>query len=936
MLPNILRGRYKIVSSLGSGGFGKTFLAQDLDLPGHPQCVVKQLKPQSNHPFVLQTSRRLFDQEAQILHQLGNHSQIPRLLAHFEENQEFYLVQELIIGHDLKQELPLGQHWSQKQVVVLLTDILQILEYVHQQNVIHRDLKPANLIRRTSDGKLVLIDFGAVKQVSTQTIDAQGEQSLTIAIGTPGYIPAEQLQGKPRLSSDIYALGMLGIQALTGVLPNQLPENSNTGEVSWRNQLEVEQVQGSPLLDILDKMVLRDFRQRYQNATEVLQILAPLISSPVEYLHFGGNKGEGRRQRAEGNDQCLAGHELISPSLRPQNKDETLPLQIRTQSTLAIPSSPATVANWQEYRLRQILINKVRNFWIKGVLETSLHGRAMIELGLEERTDLVQRPWGLLWGNPDVPQQTLPSNITVTDQFSEMGEGRSLLILGEPGAGKTTTLLELTRDLLNIANKDLTQPIPVVFNLSSWKRGKQSISHWLVEELNTKYQVSREIAKNWVQAGQLLLLLDGLDEVNAQHREACVIAINQFSQEHGTTEMVVCCRIRDYQAIKHHLSLQTAICLQPLTLQQIHQYLNSAGVELAAVSRALQEDTTLQELARSPLMLSIITLAYQGMPTEDLPKISAIEERRKHLFDAYIQRMLCRRIAGQSYPKDKIMHWLSWLAQRLQEQSQTVFLIEKMQPDWLQTNWQKRIYVISLLLSFILFGLLVGHLILPMRLIQLTLVLTASGLLFWVIFGFKEINPVEQLQWSWQKASKHLALGIIFGTMLAFLLKIIYELIFKPWFFDIHLSESFLIHSFVRGIVFGLTMGMIFGIIRGFTGASVQKVTVPNQGILQSAKNAIIFSLIGFVVLFISASILQWHPFFWAIFGLGFGLALGGGEACFKHFILRVILYCSGSIPWNYARFLNYATERIFLQKVGGGYIFIHRSLLEHFAKMSK
>ena len=915
MHPNILRGRYKIVGSLGSGGFGETFLAQDQDLPGHPQCVVKQLKPQSNHPFVLQTSRRLFDQEAKILHQLGNHDQIPTLLAHFEENQEFYLVQELIIGHDLKQEFPLGKHWSEKQVFLLLKDVLQILEYVHQQKVIHRDLKPANLIRRASDGKLVLIDFGAVKQVTTQITNTQEEPSLTIAIGTPGYTPAEQLEGKPRLSSDIYALGMLSIQALTGVLPNQLPEDPHTGEVSWRNQLEVGQVRGSPLLDILDKMVLRDFRQRYQSASEVLQVLLTLTANSSTALP-------------------------TSPSLLPKSEDETLPFQVSSQPTLVTSNQPlpppAIELNRQEYRLRQILINKVRNFWIKGVLETSLHGRAMIELGLAERTDLVQQPWGLLWGNSDTQQQTLPSHITVSDKFSEMGEGRSLLILGEPGAGKTTTLLELTRDLIDLATKDLTQAIPVVFNLSSWKGGKQTIRDWLVEELKTKYQVSQEIAKNWVKTGQLLLLLDGLDEVSNQLKEACVLAINQFSQEHGTTEIVVCCRIQDYQAIKHRLNLQAAICLQPLNLQQIYQYLNSAGVELAAVSTAMQEDTTLQELARSPLMLSIITLAYQGISREDLPKISAIEERRKHLFDTYIQRMLSRRSFRRNYPKDKVIHWLSWLAQRLHEQSQTVFLIERMQPGCFQKKWQKRIYVSSLLLIFIFLGVLVVHLVFPMQIIQLTLILTASGFLFWLIFGFKDINPIEQLKWSWIKARKNLSIGIIFGTIVGLLLKIIYELIFKPYFFNIHLSGDFLLYSFLRGIAFGITMGIIYGVIRGFTGASVQKVTFPNQGILQSAKNAIVFSVVGFVTLFIAAIILRWYPFFWAIFGLSFGMALGGGEACFKHFILRLILYSSGSIPWNYARFLNYATELIFLQKVGGGYIFIHRLLLEHFAKMSK
>jgi serine/threonine protein kinase len=146
-----LGGRYKIVSELGAGGFGQTFLAEDLHLPGHPRCVVKQLKPQVSDAERLQTARRLFDIEAQVLYQLGNHDQIPRLLAHFEDNQEFYLAQELIEGEPLTQEFVGGSLWHEERVIALLQDLLQVLTFVHQQHVIHRDIKPSNLIRRKHD-----------------------------------------------------------------------------------------------------------------------------------------------------------------------------------------------------------------------------------------------------------------------------------------------------------------------------------------------------------------------------------------------------------------------------------------------------------------------------------------------------------------------------------------------------------------------------------------------------------------------------------------------------------------------------------------------------------------------------------------------------------------------------------------------------------------
>ncbi len=277
MQGRILGGRYQIIRHLGAGGFGNTFVAVDGHLPGKPHCVVKQLKLKTTaEPIVLQTVRRLFNTEAEVLYQLGNYDQIPRLYAHFEEDEEFYLVQELIEGRELRQELPLGQQLSETEVIRLLHEIIEILAFVHQQNVIHRDIKPANLIRRKQDGKLVMIDFGAVKQISSQVINSQGQTSLTVAIGSPGYMPTEQQAGKPRFCSDIYAVGMIGIQALTGVYPTQLPEDSATSEIIWRDRVQV-----SPdLADILDKMVRYDFRQRYQSAAEALKSLHFLRSRP--------------------------------------------------------------------------------------------------------------------------------------------------------------------------------------------------------------------------------------------------------------------------------------------------------------------------------------------------------------------------------------------------------------------------------------------------------------------------------------------------------------------------------------------------------------------------------------------------------------------------------------------------------------------------------
>ncbi|MBR8835417.1 MAG: AAA-like domain-containing protein [Stigonema ocellatum SAG 48.90 = DSM 106950] len=266
----ILRNRYKIFQHLGGGGFADTYLANDLDLPGQPICVVKHLKPRNPNPDFVNFARERFDREAEYLYRL-EHPQIPRLLANFPENGELYLVQEYVDGHDLTKEIFLGVPKPEDEVRKLVREILEVLAYVHQQNIIHRDLKPQNIMRR-NDGKIVLIDFGAVKEISALQFNAQGASNLTVAIGTPGYMPSEQQAGYPQLSSDIYAVGIIALQALTGLYPLKLPRDRNNGEISCA--LVQDRVKISPeFAEILDTMVRYDYRVRYNDATVALQAL---------------------------------------------------------------------------------------------------------------------------------------------------------------------------------------------------------------------------------------------------------------------------------------------------------------------------------------------------------------------------------------------------------------------------------------------------------------------------------------------------------------------------------------------------------------------------------------------------------------------------------------------------------------------------------------
>lgn len=293
MIGKLLDYRYRINKVLATGGFGENYIAEDTKRPGNPICVVKHLKPTSTESKVFDTAKRLFQSEAETLEKLGNHDQIPRLLAYFVENQNFYLVQEFIEGHPLTDELVPGERWNESQVIQMLISVLSILEFVHSQGVIHRDIKPDNIIRRYSDGKLVLVDFGAVKQLRASygqgAFYGMENPSATVAIGTPGYMPTEQGQGRPRHNSDIYSLGIIAIQALTGVAPMDLQEDPYTGELIWQNLVPVSRELG----DVLNTMVRYHFKERYQNASDALYAINTfshdLVPQPFPQLRTQSN-----------------------------------------------------------------------------------------------------------------------------------------------------------------------------------------------------------------------------------------------------------------------------------------------------------------------------------------------------------------------------------------------------------------------------------------------------------------------------------------------------------------------------------------------------------------------------------------------------------------------------------------------------------------------
>lgn len=268
----IIGERYQIIQQLGRGGFGQTYLAQDITISGSPRCVIKQLKPKLTQPEAWQEAKKRFAKEASVQQRLGNHAQIPHILAYFAEEQEFYLIQEFVDGEELRQVIR-RQLFDETDVIALLQDILRVLVFVHKNDVIHRDIKPSNIIRRDNDEKFVLIDFGAVKEIDTLMIDEQGRTVLTQTIGTRGYMPPEQIRGRPNFSSDIYALGQTAIYTLTGQSPLSWEEDEKGQQTTWQNYCQI----GLKLAAIINKMIAIKAIDRYHSAMEVIYDLQPLV-----------------------------------------------------------------------------------------------------------------------------------------------------------------------------------------------------------------------------------------------------------------------------------------------------------------------------------------------------------------------------------------------------------------------------------------------------------------------------------------------------------------------------------------------------------------------------------------------------------------------------------------------------------------------------------
>ncbi|KST68053.1 NACHT domain-containing protein [Mastigocoleus testarum] len=729
-------------------------------------------------------------------------------------------------------------------------------------------------------------------------------------------------------------------------------------------------------------------------------------------------------------------------------------------------------------RNEKLLLQAVKEE-VKARLKGSLHNAVLINLGKEAQPEQVKCPWSSDIKIGNRKREPIPHSTSILEVFEQEEIADQLLILGDPGAGKTTTMLDLAESLIVRAQKEADYPIPVLLNLSNWKDDEQSIHKWLVLELNSKYGVRQDVGTNWVDEAKLLPMLDGLDELESIRQEPCVQKINEFLQSESRSQyLVVCSRREEYEKVvrqqiendeqdleetspkqETRLHLNGAIVLQPLTDEKIKTYL--AQLNQIEFWETLQDDAELLRLLRKPLFLSILGFISfdKNLSLYEWGKLTPTKERIQSLLDAYWETAIGRELVTSqmesqglkslSYrnknppSRRKTRKWLVYLAQQLQEESQTEFLIEEMQPYlFLKKKHHQWLYWFLLFaINTLCVGIISTSALLPYFQPPNNFVIIQN--IFIGLFGVfmltaeTKADGVRLIEYPWihlfcwlfkrdlpKEFKQHVP--IIHDIDLSQKLKIrIPSLQEIERYFIFPLKGLFLVHSkfslmpivvlmygthmmsakimYVIGakkrglkqredivqislnvnsqmkefrqssyshhyLIFLLTInylefieqqggfllnfilnliGKIFsvfscGLIAPFIFISlflvkpIENSNIPNQGFYETLKIALIVTWIqGFYIYYIISSNIKQNIWSTAIsFTLWILLSFSFSSLA-KHLSLRTILYCNGYIPWNYAHFLDYCTERLFLQRIGGRYRFIHRLLQEYFAAMT-
>jgi len=557
----------------------------------------------------------------------------------------------------------------------------------------------------------------------------------------------------------------------------------------------------------------------------------------------------------------------------------------------------------------------------------------------------------------------------VRDLYERLGH--QVLILGEPGAGKTSQLFELALSLLQDARRSPEARVPVVFPLPPWSMDRRPLEDWLADSLGRDFGVSARQARRWLETEHLVPMLDGLDEVAAPHRAACLDAINRFREAHGQLPLVVCSRIQEYDELPARLRLRGALVIQPLSSADVETYVRRRGRrDLAGLRAALDRDRGMRELLTTPLLLNIAAVTYQEASAPAVQSGGTLIERRRRVLADYVDAMLRRGTPPHRarYPADRTVAWLGWLAGAMQAHGQMVFYVDRLQPDWLPSRRQRALAgaaatAVGVVLHVGLTALLattalavalgadgltpaatVGA-VLP-RLAPLVLLAGAGGAALALAVHDRTIEP---MRWSPAAFRRALAPTLVRGAVIGPLLGILGALLVQPV-----LRPSLVLAGWAAvGLPVGLGVSLWFALAAGYELPADQAPAAPGRDIdnlLRTARfNALVSLLVVGPVVAVVCGLAFWfstgHVAAAAIALAGLfavsqvallsGLRMGG-MAYVRHRLLRWLLHRDGCAAPDMLDFLAHAARLNLLRRQGGGYEFVHPLLRQYFAELGE
>ena len=670
-------GSYEVIELLGQGGMGTVFRARHLKLD--KEVALKLIRPRGKSNEVVQAR---FDRELRAVGKL-EHPNIVRALDAGEVNGVTFLSMELLQGLDLDQIAPKGQKLSVADASEVIRQSALGLKYVHDEGLIHRDIKPSNLMLAkdpVSSVRVKVMDLG----LALIKGDAEDERLTDegVAIGTFRYMSLEQARNTRSVDhrADVYSLGATYYRLLIGEPPYAKDRFATHAQLLMALMSgEVPDVAAkvtdlpSPLGKLITRMLAKDPDERPQDMTEIIETVTP-FALPHQ---LGQVLEQGLRDRAEATKQ------------QPDRFTELIgDLMSEPSDSLAETSPSADLASDDLGILRQ----RVRRFWVDGVLSRTKDSTQLFPLRREILIDCVTSPWE---GIAQSPVESFDPNVPI-DQLFEYAE-RSLLILGDAGSGKSTTLLELAEYLLKKSESSSRESVPVLLHLSTWTRQHRSFEKWIVQELNAKYQIPQHIGREFVDERRLVLLLDGMDEVRTADQQGCIEALNDFLSRFMPPGVVVCARYTEYSATGSKLRMHGAMLLKPLTPEQIMDSITGSTGARRPLIEALGKHEALLELASCPLMLSMMKVSFDDSDPESIHGFSTIESARENLFDAFVDDAFrTKHVSTSNYSRGETVSWLSWIAKQMQHRNQSVFVLDELQPEWFTSLSQKLIYLVSL------------------------------------------------------------------------------------------------------------------------------------------------------------------------------------------------------------------------------------------------